>query len=159
MRYLLMALLLLANGAVSADSLGRFFLAPQERVRLEALRQRIGIDATISRPASAVITLNGLVQRSQGKTTVWVNNIPQRGDESHQGVIVFTAEATPRHIPLKLPNSGRIVVLKAGQTINTANGAIHDAYQRPPPQEQPAAGNTPADRGKAPAATGSRDKE
>ncbi|HCA26284.1 MAG TPA: hypothetical protein DEP05_01305, partial [Betaproteobacteria bacterium] len=92
MRYLLMALLLLANSAASAGSLGRFFLAPPERVRLEALRQRIGIGAAISRPASAAITINGLVQRSQGKTTVWINKAPQRGNEPHQGVIVFTAE-------------------------------------------------------------------
>ncbi|HCA27897.1 MAG TPA: hypothetical protein DEP05_09740, partial [Betaproteobacteria bacterium] len=74
-------------------------------------------------------------------------------------VIVFTAEAAPNHIPLKLPNSGRIVVLKAGQTVNTANGAIHDAYQRPPPQERPAAGNPPTDSGKAPAAMGGRGGE
>ncbi len=151
MRYLLMTFLLL-SGIVNADSLGRFFLTPQERTQLEALRQHKDISATPGHPASATITLNGLVQRAQGKTTVWVNGTPQREGDPQRSVVVFIAKATAEHIPLKLPNSGRIVVLKAGQTVTVPNGDIRDAYQHPLPLDSSAHSD------KTPAAMNGQDK-
>lgn len=60
-----------------ADTVGRLFLAPADRAALDRARVR----GERERPAAAAgtVTLNGVVRRSGGPSTVWVNHMPRRG--------------------------------------------------------------------------------
>jgi hypothetical protein len=67
-------LLIAATSAVAEESLGTLFLTPAERARLDGLRRG---DTAIPGAASAASqrdhALTGYVQRSDGRTTVWID--------------------------------------------------------------------------------------
>lgn len=65
-------LLLVATAAAAEDSLGTLFLTPEERARLDALR-RGDAQAAPGAPAPRDHALTGFVQRSDGRTTVWID--------------------------------------------------------------------------------------
>lgn len=74
------------------------------------------------------ITLNGIVQRSGGKSTAWINQMPQHENETSQGVAVQPGKTSKPSAVLLLP-SGKKVQLKAGQTFDTAKGKVREGYE------------------------------
>lgn len=73
----LIALLLLAAaippGFAEESSLGRLFLDPQQRARLDAQRQHnIGFQPNAG-DSEASLTINGEVRSSNGRRTRWIN--------------------------------------------------------------------------------------
>lgn len=85
---LLAALITPCSTALSAEepSLGRLFNTPHRRTQLDELRRR---NVPIQRPAATPVTqnirLDGIVRRSNGPTTVWING------ERHQGKLPVQA--------------------------------------------------------------------
>src|SRR5713226_7719315 len=81
MRYFLTPLLasallaLTPQPAVAYDNLGRLFLTPQQRHDLDRRRQANIQDSAVS--AESLVTVNGQVSRSSGRTTTWINGVPQ----------------------------------------------------------------------------------
>ncbi len=68
----LLGLLMLAAPPLFAGAPGRLFFTPAERAQLDAEKYRYaGTDDSAPR-------YQGLVQRSQGPTTLWINGIPQQ---------------------------------------------------------------------------------
>lgn len=122
------AVLLLAAGAPRAELAGRFFFTPQERAALDASR-RAG-SAPGARAADGPITVNGLVSRSSGKSTVWINGAPQH--ESGQIAAAKKKDAAAE-ITVKLPGSALIHPLKVGQTLTPSSGEIREGYQHARP--------------------------
>ena len=59
--------------------------------------------------------LNGLVQRSSGRSTVWLNQAPQQ--EPHNQV------SKASQLTLRLSN-GQVVLLKPGQQYDPASGTV-----------------------------------
>lgn len=108
-----------------AEPLGRLFFSPDERAMLDRMRQKSG-GSTVS--ATEQITLNGIVRRSSGKTTAWINQVPQHENETPQGIAVQQGKTSKPSALLLLP-SGRQVQLKAGQTFDTTKGKIREGYQ------------------------------
>ncbi|MHB1290588.1 MAG: hypothetical protein ACYCY5_00165 [Sulfuricella sp.] len=127
---LLTALFLLGHTACAgAEPLGRLFFSPDERARLDRMRNT---HASASAPAgqqslTEQITLNGIVRRSSGKTTTWINQVPQNENETPQGVSVLKSATQPSAL-LLLP-SGKQVQLKAGQTFDATKGKIREGYE------------------------------
>ena len=76
-------LLVAATAAAAADSLGTLFLTPEERARLDSLR-RGDAQAAPGAPVPRDHALTGFVQRSDGRTTVWIDGhavtVPARRD-------------------------------------------------------------------------------
>ena len=85
------ALLIALTGQAQAEPLGRLFFTPERRAALERQRQ-LNIQETRTIEGSTV-SLDGVVTRSSGKTTVWVNQRPQNENASGTGV---TAAVSPR---------------------------------------------------------------
>lgn len=117
--FLLIAILFAAPGR--AEPLGRLFLSPDERAMLNRQRHD-GRDASA---AAGRVALNGLVRRSSGKTTVWINQRPQDDNESPQGVTVLKSSTGTAAVPLQLP-SGKKVDLKVGQTLDIGNETVRE---------------------------------
>ncbi len=100
--------------ALSQENLGRLFLLPQQRQDLD--RRRL---ANIQESAltESLVTVNGQVSRSSGKTTVWVNGIPQES----------TAKPPdPARVTLPGAEGERSVTLKIGQTVDKVRGEVRD---------------------------------
>lgn len=90
----LVPLMLLAcdSGLAAPVDLGRLFYTPEQRAQLEAARIRSGVapaaHGTVGAPdrASAAVRFDGLVIRSDGKTTSWVDGKPQPGPSAVPGL-------------------------------------------------------------------------
>lgn len=123
---ILTAVILLGQTAgAGAEPLGRLFFSPDERAMLDRGRNQTSRSAMIS---TEEITLNGIVRRSGGKTTTWINQVPQRENENPQGIAVLRSPARSSVVPLQLP-SGKQVRLKPGQTYDTTQGRVREGYQ------------------------------
>ncbi|MCM2564286.1 MULTISPECIES: hypothetical protein [Janthinobacterium] len=126
---------LLAGAALTAQAqpLGRLFLSPQQRAQLDA--QRYGPpppDPALAAPApppppppAPPVELNGVVQRSSGRSTVWLNQEAQ--NEPHNRL----ARDKPGTLTLRLSN-GQAVLLKPGQRYDPASGTVTEAQETPP---------------------------
>lgn len=128
-RTIMLTLLFLAIPA-QAEHLGRLFFTPDQRVMLENLKGRPQAAAQ----ASETITVNGLVQRGDGKRTVWINGVPQESQADGGGRTRKPAPAAS--VPVVVPGSGKTLELKVGQTVEVRSGAVSET----PPRAAPKAG-------------------
>lgn len=122
--------------------LGRFFFTPAQRAALDEARRRppAAVAATTQGPplppAPEYVTLNGVVRRSDGTTTVWLNNKPVRGSQSEDGLQIApsTRSAAPGNVTVRVPQTGRVVNLKVGQQVDVTSGQVEEGYRssRPP---------------------------
>ncbi|BAN34414.1 hypothetical protein SCD_n00567 [Sulfuricella denitrificans skB26] len=115
-----------AEASIESNKIGRLFFSPDERAMLDRLRQKSGGSSTLS--TTEQITLNGIVQRSSGKNTAWLNQFPQHGNETPQGITVLKSNGRSSVVPLQLP-SGKQVSLKPGQTFDITKGKVHEGYE------------------------------
>jgi len=136
---ILAAAFLLPGGATAQDKLGRLFFTPAERNSLDAQRKLAGDlanrptrkDPELPKaPPPRMMTLNGVVRRSDGETTIWVNNQPVH--EGFRDVDVMPGSITREAVAVQLPGSGRRVRLKVGQSVDSSTGEVEENYRRSP---------------------------
>lgn len=158
--WLLAALLVAASAPALAEEtkLGRLFFTPTERAALDAQRKLAGEMANrpvknTDGPKAAppkMLTLNGVLRRSDGETTIWVNG--QAVHERFRDVDVMPGSISREAVAVQLPGSGRRVKLKVGQSVDSATGQVEENYRRAPEAEDPnATADTDATRSTAPA--------
>ncbi|MES2739887.1 MAG: hypothetical protein V4754_02870 [Pseudomonadota bacterium] len=121
-----------------APPLGRLFSTPDERAMLDSLRASGGLTADPAATAPAMpeagpgpgsapppppppLTLNGVVRRSDGRSTVWVNQVAQE----QQGRSRSKAGGSAAAMPLQ-SSSGRTVLLKPGQRYDMDDGSVKE---------------------------------
>ena len=128
-----------AGPVTTGDSeLGRLFLTPETRATLE--RQRRTEQPAAPPVAGAPLRLDGVVVRSSGASTVWINRRPQAGNPGEKGIAV---SASPRQPGKVRVSSGETpaVDLKVGATLNPATGGqrgvLQDGEIRVRPARQP----------------------
>ena len=138
--------LMLGAGTAAGAELGRLFFTPAQRATLDQMREKnIGMEATGDKepvpPAPRNVSLDGVVRRSDGNNTVWLNNRavspPQAG-----GIGVATGKNDNR-VKLTVPESGRSFELKVGQTAEIVSGIIAESYARRAPLPKPEAKTAP----------------
>lgn len=115
--------------------LGRLFMTPDWRIHLERQRQ-LNIQETRNLEGSA-IRLDGIVTRSSGQSTVWVNGRPQAGNAGDTGVSVRLSRQQPGRATLTAGTEPP-ADLKVGATINrttreTAGGLADGEIRVNPP--------------------------
>ncbi len=120
----LLGLLALAvlGPARAADSkeLGRLFFTPEKRATLD--RQRTLNIQEAQTLQGTIMSLDGVVYRSSGKSTVWINQQAQvEGDSSRTGVSAVVSPKTPGSAVLA-PGEETPAQVKVGETINRATG-------------------------------------
>ncbi|MBV6323384.1 hypothetical protein [Duganella violaceipulchra] len=147
---LLAAWLALPAAAAAPPALGRLFATPAERAEMEshrgssaALMPQTGAEAEAAfgaagtppaaqAPAGAApaapppppptLVMNGVLRSSSGDSTVWLNNVPQRGAQNH------FANRGGSALTVTLP-SGKRIVLKPGQRYDLGEGRIKDVNE------------------------------
>ncbi len=100
---------LLAPASAGADELGRLFFTPQQRQELDRRRNSNAQEADTV--VEQTVTVNGQVTRSSGRTTTWVNGVPQY--DTYRPV-------DRTHVRLE----GATV--KVGETLDRSRGAVED---------------------------------
>lgn len=112
-------LLFMAHGHAShpLPPLGRLFMTPDTRVALERQRQ-LNIRETRSIEGGS-IRLDGIVVRSSGKSTVWVNNQPQPENASDTGLNAAISPRRPDRATLSTGDESP-ADLQVGVTLNRA---------------------------------------
>jgi len=127
-----MSSLLLIPAYAVEQPIGRLFSSPRERATLDQIRQqssrdRVGVTVPVEEQLSNQVMLDGFVKKNNGKTTVWINQVPQHGQESPQGITILQSGRNAPVVSMRLP-SGKNVNLRAGQTFDATNGKVTDVY-------------------------------
>lgn len=102
---------------------GRLFYTPERRIALNRLRERNTLEARLRLEPETIVTVNGLVQRSSGHRTVWVNGLGvNEGQELADLQIRQVNGATVR----VLPGNAAATDLRVGQTLQRNSGIKND---------------------------------
>ncbi|MGH8662546.1 MAG: hypothetical protein ACREUB_12425 [Burkholderiales bacterium] len=135
--------------APAQERLGRLFFTPAQRASLDIARSQRARAALATEkseeaaPVPQTITYGGLVRRSDGRTTVWINNQPVHDRESAGAAAIVGRVRADGSVTLQVPQSGRSVNLKPGQSVELLSGAVEEGYSRrleaPKPEPKPAA--------------------
>ena len=138
---LLLAALAAAPAAAADAELGRLFLTPEQREALDARRRaRLPDKPAPAAAASPVTRVDGYVQRSGGRSTVWVNgqSITEGADAPAR-----IARGAPG-VSVRLGEDGRDVRTQVGQSVDASTGEVKDPLgdgqlrvKRPAPQRDP----------------------
>lgn len=117
----LLSLVMLAPAAAAdAPELGRLFFTPERRAALE--RQRAFNIQEAQTLQGSSMSLDGVVYRSGGKSTVWINQKAQtEGESSRTGVNAVVSPKTPGSA-LLAPGEEAPTQLKVGEAVNRATG-------------------------------------
>jgi len=74
-----------------------------------------------------------VIKRSDGESTIWINNQPVSQKHTANGIKIIGRSADNASVTLRLPQSTRNVDVKVGQNLDATNGHIQESYQIPPP--------------------------
>lgn len=127
--------------AYAAEPLGRLFYTPAQRAELDALRSKKNVAPPTPEPAQPaaipdVVKYDGIVRRSDGRTTVWINNRAV-DDGKPAGELPLSSRVRPDHrIRLTLPEAGKEIELRVGQSVDVVSGSIVEPYARTAPNAE-----------------------
>jgi len=113
-----------ASAQESSDELGRLFFTPERRQTLDRQRQ-LNIQEKQEIPEDPTLTIDGVVTRSSGKRTVWVNGVAQNENETPSGVSVTPRRKDPGKVVVQASESPAGNA-KVGGTINRNTGVATD---------------------------------
>lgn len=117
---MLLALIAVHPGSAAAEQLGRLFFTPERRAVLERQRQtNVQEQAQTQALEGATMSLDGVITRSSGKATVWVNGRPQNEDTAGTGVQAGVSAREPGRATL-LTGEEAPAALRVGESINRA---------------------------------------
>jgi hypothetical protein len=136
MRALCVAGMLLAAATVSAaEPLGRLFYTPAQRAQLDSLRARKNVAPPVQeakQPPAApeVLTYGGIVRRSDGRSTVWINNRMVNDGKSPADLSVSSRSRSDDRVSFGLPQAPGRVELRVGQSFDVQTGTVTEPYAR-----------------------------
>jgi hypothetical protein len=126
---------MLAFPAQASEVLGRLFLTPAKRTQLEQQRAyNLEEQKTLE---GSTVRLDGVVVRSSGKKTVWINGRTQHDSSNELGVNAQVAPGNPAQVGISDGSSS--TRLRVGQQINRATREVQDGIEggklevNPPP--------------------------
>jgi len=126
---LLLALGTAASPLLADEALGRLFFTPERRQALE--RQRLyNIQDTSHATEEPVVTLNGIVRRSSGKGSAWINGMVQHDREDISGLQVRPDGRHPGRATLKDLGNDSSTSLGVGAMLRHKSNADADADRR-----------------------------
>lgn len=139
---LAVSLVLLLGGTdrtIAADeSLGRLFFTPKQRAALDA---GTPISRPAPKPVAAAVTprraapppaprelhLGGVVTRSDGERTVWIDGKPYHRDQPDD-VRIITDVADPGAVRVQPRGAQSPIEVRVGQTLDRRTGTVHEPY-------------------------------
>ncbi len=122
---LVLAILITVPGALPARAaepapLGRLFFTPERRLALE--RQRTHNVQQVQALQGTTMSLDGVVYRSSGKSTVWINQHAQNENDGKRTGVTATLSSRNPGRALIAPGEDTPAQLKVGEAVNRATG-------------------------------------
>ncbi len=122
-----------------SEELGRLFFTPERRQLLDRQRQ-LNIQERKEVPEDPTLTINGVVTRSSGKRTVWINGVAQEEAVAPDGAIIRPERRNPGRVTLQTGETS-VTNIGVGSSINRTTGEsadvigngniqVHDASNR-----------------------------
>ena len=110
---------------VSAEeALGRLFFTPERRQALD--RQRLmSIQDTQQLNEDPTLTINGVVTRSSGKRTSWINGSAQNENEMSGGTRIIPSRRDPGKVEVQAGDLPAVDA-RVGETVNRNTGEARD---------------------------------
>lgn len=125
----------------AAEKLGRLFFSADERALLDnARKQKITISeepitataaATATPPPAKNLSVSGVVKRSDGGSTVWINKKPLDGKSEIVDGKQITGVFPGGKVVVRHPEDKRKIVLKVGQHFDASSGVTRENYAIP----------------------------
>lgn len=118
----------------AAEPMGRLFFTPAQRSALDAgkaIATPKSSRAPAAPPGPREVTLNGVVTRSDGESTVWVNG-HALDSTALPGVSATASGSDPAAARVKMRGTRGTVQLRVGQRLERATGAIAEPYESIP---------------------------
>ena len=124
----MLAATLLCAWNAGAQELGRLFFTPEQRAALDARRKARVPDkpAAVPQAESPVTRINGAVQRSGGRSTVWVNGLPVPEGSQPDGPRPAARGANPGRVTIPDGEGGQRVDLRVGESLDRGSGEVRD---------------------------------
>ena len=110
--------------AFAEDDLGRLFFTPEKRQALDHQRQ-FNIQEKVETQQEPTFTINGVVTRSSGKRTVWVNGVAAGENDASAGIGVAPERSNPGRVVIQAGESSASSA-KVGETIRRDTGDTAD---------------------------------
>jgi len=151
-KYLFLLTFFISCETLAAEGLGRLFLTPEQRSQLDISRakrdQRLPITTETDPAATApvpqgpeIVTYNGVVRRSDGKSTVWLNGkaVNERNRIGNDGdsKINVLGMRSDGALSVAIPQADRTASLKVGQSLDVMSGRIEESYARHATRQRP----------------------
>ena len=118
-------LLLLPAGQAAAQELGRLFFTPEQREALDARRKARLPDKPAASAPSPTTRIDGYVQRSRGKSTVWVNGEAVPDGTQPEGLRLRRGTDASR-VTVTTGEDGLRREMRVGETLDRATGEVKD---------------------------------
>ncbi|MDS4016264.1 MAG: hypothetical protein RKP46_18190 [Candidatus Accumulibacter sp.] len=124
-RWLALALALAAGSpGAAAEPLGRLFFSAEQRQQLDR-RREMNILEQKEVAAEPSLTIDGVVLRSSGRRTTWVNGIPQDERQAGSKVTIRPQATDPGRVVVRTSDA-RTVGARVGDTLNRQTGEVTD---------------------------------
>ena len=112
----------------SVEGLGKLFIDPEQREKLEAVR-RGTYNAEVEKESRlSNIRVNGLMLRSDGENVVWINGESTLGGKEIKGLSVNPSSVDAESYKVQVNVDGKPVKIKPGQNWSEGTGTIKDNY-------------------------------
>jgi hypothetical protein len=105
-----------AQPQAASTDVGRLFYTPQQRAELDYKRATNAVETEVV--VDRLVTVNGRVSRSSGKTTTWINGVPQY--DAYKG-------RDPSRVAID--DNGADVTVKVGDTLDRNRGEVRPALE------------------------------
>ena len=136
--FVLLMVLFLNSKACAAQELGRLFFTPEQRDALDARRKARMPDKPAAAPmaASPTTRLDGYVQRSGGRSTVFINGepVPEGSAEAPR----LDPERRGGKVPIVVGEGGARRELRPGEVLDRGSGEVRDVIGEGRLQVRPA---------------------
>ena len=114
----------LCPAANADEELGRLFFTPGRRQALDRQRQ-FNIQEKQEIPEDPTLTINGVVTRSSGKRSAWINGVVQNDNEEPSGVTVIPNRKAPGKVIVR-SSEAPAGNARVGETVNRNTGMATD---------------------------------
>jgi hypothetical protein len=128
-------MLLAAAVASAAEPLGRLFYTPVQRTQLDTLRSQKNVAPPVQEAkdppaAPEVLTYGGIVRRSDGRRTVWINNRMVNDGKAPDDLSISSRSRSDDRLSVRLPQAPGPVELRVGQSFDVQTGTVIEPYAR-----------------------------
>jgi len=107
------------------DGLGRLFFTPERRQTLDRQRQFKVEEEPQEIAEDPSLTINGVVTRSSGKRSAWINGVVQNDNEEPSGVTVIPNRKAPGKVIVR-SSEAPAGNARVGETVNRNTGMATD---------------------------------